>query len=186
VEVNFNNAGTVDVQTGTLSLVGDGTSSGTFTVPVGATLGFDGGTPSLIAGSNITSTGTVRFAGGTTTLAGTYNVTGITRSIGGQATFNSNGSTTQLSLEGGFVGGSGELTVTGAITWTAGGYNGIGHLRANGGIAITGPAPKQVMNGTLDNAALATWNDARPLQIRQGGTWNKLAAGTLEATHDAA
>ena len=229
VEVNFNNSGTVDVQAGTLSLLGDGNDSGAFTVAAGTTLGFDGGNPTLTAGSMVTTSGALRFgnaittvngsiaaatgstiafeagthifsagsslAGTTTvrfasptnaTFGGTFNVVGLTRAAGGQANFNSSGTTTQLALEGGFIGGSADLTVSDATTWIAAGYNGNGHLRANGGIAITGPAPKQVANGTLDNSGLATWSDSGPLQIFQGGTWNNLPGSTLEARNDAA
>ena len=74
---------TVDVQSGYLDLLGGGTSTaGTFTVESGATLGFGGGTQTLDAASSIVGAGTVNFNGfntfGTTTIDGTYDVTGAT------------------------------------------------------------------------------------------------------------
>ncbi len=74
---------TVDVQSGYLDLLGGGTSTaGTFTVASGATLGFGGGTQTIDAASSIVGAGTVNFNGyntfGTTTIDGTYDVTGAT------------------------------------------------------------------------------------------------------------
>jgi len=71
VEVNLDNTGTVDVQTGTLGLLADGTDSGAFSVAAGATLGFDGGAPTLTVGSMITASGTLHFGASTTTIGAT-------------------------------------------------------------------------------------------------------------------
>jgi hypothetical protein len=61
----------VDAQTGTLSLAGDGTSSGSFTASAAAaTLAFSGGTSTLDANASIRGSGTVVFSGGILTIAG--------------------------------------------------------------------------------------------------------------------
>ena len=83
---------TVDVQSGYLDLLGGGTSTaGTFTVESGATLGFGGGTQTIDAASSIVGAGTVNFNGfntfGTTTIDGTYDVTGATILSDGKANF---------------------------------------------------------------------------------------------------
>ncbi len=72
--------GTVNVQTGTLGLLGGGTDTGaTFTSETGATLDF-GGAHTLDAATDVAGAGTVGFVslGGTIALAGTYDVTGTT------------------------------------------------------------------------------------------------------------
>src|SRR5262245_35073465 len=71
----FNNTGSVESLSGTLSISG-GTSSGgaSYSVASGATLTFAGSGHSLAASSSITGAGTARFTGSTTTMAGTYNV----------------------------------------------------------------------------------------------------------------
>ena len=79
VGVTFNNTGTVEVLSATLSLganglaasSGSGTSS--YLVSAGATLEFAG--PNVLAsGSTVSGAGTVRFASGAVTIAGTYNI----------------------------------------------------------------------------------------------------------------
>lgn len=84
VEVTFDNSGVVDLQTGMLSLLGGGTDSGAFTVAAGATLGFDGGTHTLTAGSMVTTSGTVRFGASTTAIDG-----GIAAAAGSNLAFES-------------------------------------------------------------------------------------------------
>src|SRR5690606_38749696 len=68
--VLFNNAaaGVIEVQTGTLTLNGGGSSAGgTFVVALNALLGFDGGTHALAGMYTGSGAGTVRLA---TTIAG--------------------------------------------------------------------------------------------------------------------
>src|SRR5262249_47633821 len=75
----FNNAGTVQVQSGTLTL-GSGTSSGSFSVSTGAVLQFSGSNPyTLDASSSVSGAGTVRFSSGTVNIGGGgYGITGTT------------------------------------------------------------------------------------------------------------
>ena len=80
-EVGFNNNGSVEVQTGTLSLRGGGTSSGSFTADASATLGFDASytnTPPFVlsATSTISGAGTAEFGSGTVNDTGTLNMAG--------------------------------------------------------------------------------------------------------------
>ncbi len=72
----LNNSGTVDVQAGGLG-IGNGTGSGSFSVAAGAWLVFYG-SYSLTSTSIVTGAGTVGFAGGPSTVAGTYAVSGTT------------------------------------------------------------------------------------------------------------
>ncbi len=77
--------GSVDVQSGTLELLGGGAStSATFTAEAGGTLEFGGG-HTLDANSTVGGAGSVIFGSSTstTTVAGAYDVTGSTSSVSG-------------------------------------------------------------------------------------------------------
>src|SRR5947199_10166683 len=57
----FNNNGTLNVQSGTVSFYSGGDSHGTFNAAAGATLNFAGGTMTLESNSTLTAAGTVSF-----------------------------------------------------------------------------------------------------------------------------
>jgi hypothetical protein len=83
VNVPFNNAGTVNVNTGTLQLSVGGTGNGTFAVASLATLDFEGGylTTLTHSGNAITGAGNVIFGAGEVDLPG-YSITGSTTVTG--------------------------------------------------------------------------------------------------------
>lgn len=79
IGVQFNNSGTVNVQSGTLNLPGGGNQTGSFDVSSGATLGFgEVGIANLQTGSSVTGAGNVTFGGDVSTVNGTYNPSGAT------------------------------------------------------------------------------------------------------------
>jgi hypothetical protein len=135
----FNNTGSVQVQTGTLSLSGGGTDTGAFDVSAGATLAFAGGTHNLNAGTTMTGTGTASVSAGTVNAAGT-----MLSAIG------------QLSLSG-----AGVLNITGdnAATnflWTAGTLGGTGTTSVSSGNTwdLTGTGNRILSGRTLANAGV--------------------------------
>jgi len=187
--VSFNNSGTVEIQTGTLSL-GGGTHSGSFTVPVGTELVLSGGTHTAAGGSSITGAGQFRVTGGLfSTLAGLVNVSGsntfsglvnftgnyictnntVTIS-GGTANFSGTGlvSPAVLNLSnGGALGGSGTVTVLNAMNWTHGTMSGGGRTIIAAGAtlnaAISGVA---FLNGrTLENGGTVLWTGAGSIMM---------------------
>jgi hypothetical protein len=144
VSVIFNNTGTVNVDSGTLSLNAGGTSSGAFAVDAGTTLNFGGGTHSLSAALSITSAGIVGFSGGTTTIAGGYTATATTIN-GGTVNFNAAGGATSNSMNfsSGVLGGSGPLTIdTGLLAWTG------GMMTGSGTTTIAAPATLTLSGGS--------------------------------------
>jgi hypothetical protein len=181
MEVSFYNSGAVEVETGTLRLgrFGSGNSSGSFTVAPGATLDF-WGTHVLDGSSSLTGGGEVDVSDGTTTISGTYNITGTTRVSGGTANLVGGTITvTTVSLSGGvlnlvsdvnvigdltqsagFLDGSGTVTVTGVLTWSGGGMRGSGATVADGGMTING-ADKTLDGRTLVNSGTATWTNGK-------------------------
>ncbi|MGD0653732.1 MAG: PEP-CTERM sorting domain-containing protein [Thermoguttaceae bacterium] len=117
IEFAMNNTGTVQVNgTGTvMNLSGGGTSSGTFFVNSGATLGFTGGTHNL-SGATFNNSGTINFGGATVSF-------NSPKSIPGRVNF---------SL--GTLNGTGTETFTGTFYWTGGTMSGNGTTVIGGGV----------------------------------------------------
>jgi len=124
-DVPFNNTGTVNVNGGTLSLAGGGSSGGAFNVASGTMLDLAGGTHNL-TGASVSGAGEVNVSAGTVNFAGSYTVTGNTNISGGTANFNVPTSISGCTLSGGTLGGSGTVTVTGTLSWTGGTMSGSG------------------------------------------------------------
>src|SRR4029079_7139159 len=80
----FNNAGTVDIQQGTLSLQNGGTHTGDFSIASGALLELQG-THSFAATSDLTGAGTLSVLSGTANVAGTLSAAGSIDVNGGGA-----------------------------------------------------------------------------------------------------
>ncbi len=141
--VAINNTDTVQAQSGTLRLANGGSSSGSFSAEMGATLDFGGGTHAitLAAASSISGAGTVSFTGGNTTLAGSgaYAVTGKTVVNNGSDTLyvNLNATMAQLQFINGTLSGNGALTVTQAMTWTNGWMGGYGTTAIPAGATLS-------------------------------------------------
>src|SRR5437870_10711780 len=75
ITVPLSNTGTVTVQSGTLRLQGDSTSTGSFTTSAAGTLEFSSGTHSL---STLSLTGNVLVDGGAVNVAGAYSASTTT------------------------------------------------------------------------------------------------------------
>src|SRR5579883_2880918 len=176
----FNNSGTVNVQSGTLSLAG-GASSGAFVIGSGTTLDFHTGTHTLGSGSSVSGAGTFSVSGGTVNVNGSYTVTGNHSFTGGTANYlgpyaltngamNVTGGTVNFNAGGvaspstvslgtsGTLGGSNLVSVTGLFTWADGQINGSGPLYANGGLVMNSAARKSLFGRTLINTATAAWS----------------------------
>ena len=143
-----NNGGTVDVQTGTLSLdVGGTDTAGSYTSESGATLEL-GGSRTLDAASTIGGAGTVDFGyfgnAGTISMLGTYSVTGTTIDDGG--TVNIGGTVNSIGTA--FTSSSGALNFTTAFPGSAGT---IATVNISKGTANFGPNALTVT--TLTNSA---------------------------------
>jgi len=181
----FNNNGTVNVVSGTLSLDGGGNSAGAFGVQAGAAQGFRSTIYNLEAGSSVTGTGAVQISVGTVNISGTYSLTGITEVTGGTANFAVDAGTGALNLSGGTLTGNGTLTATGLITWTGSTMSGSGRTVANGGLTISGGGIKFLAGRALDNAGTATWTTgAGSLSLSGGAVFNNLLGATFDVQND--
>jgi hypothetical protein len=168
-QVNFNNTGTVEVQSGTLSLAGGGSSTdGNFVLGNGARLSFFKNSYSLMGNQTVTGDGTFEVAGAN----GPYNYLGGSVSVGGDdpatasvLTVTSNllvaydsslytkaGGTVILNARGehqavldsgswgGGIGGPGSVINNGNFRWASGRINGPGGLtNTSDAFEIVGP-----------------------------------------------
>ena len=74
--VGFSNAGTVNVEAGTLILRGGGSDAGAYAVASGTVLNFAGGTRTLLEGSQVSGAGTLLVSGGTVHANGALGIAG--------------------------------------------------------------------------------------------------------------
>ncbi|MFO1512637.1 MAG: MBG domain-containing protein [Verrucomicrobiota bacterium] len=198
----FNNTGTVQSLSGTLSLDGGGTHSGSFSNAPGAILNFGGGSHVLSAGSVATGAGTLATSGNATTLtaSGTFdagsalgvtagiatlasscNVAGATLTVsGGVLNFNSAGPVGLMNLTAGTLGGTSPINVTGALTLSGGAITNA-LVTASGGLNITGGFT--LNGGKLINPATALWS-AGNFTGANGAVFSNLLGATFINTFD--
>jgi hypothetical protein len=182
------NSGTIEVQTGTLSLLGGGGGSGSFEVQSGATLDFSGGTHTLSPSSIVTGAGTVRCSGNNTTVNanGTWNLTGPHVINAGTEYFNVAGQAGTLTLSGGTLCGSGNLTVTGPMNWTGGYVNYPGSLvvRVGGGVLLSGNGGQLISGGMLINAGAGSCAAGVSVGINNGAVFSNTPSATFDLVGD--
>ena len=178
--VSFNNYGAVEIQTGTLLLVVGGTHTGTFDVPAGTTL-YLAGVHDASVGSSITGAGNFTVNGGTATLAGLVQVSGLNFFDGGTvnlngnyictnntltiagATANFNGSgtvtPTVLNFSSGTLGGSQVVTVLSQMNWAGGTMIGTGRtvIPLGAALNVAGAGGVMMTTRTLENGGTVLW-----------------------------
>ena len=179
--VNNTHPGVVSASSGTLSLNAGGTSTGSFSATGAAVVDFGGLTQTITldAAASIGGTGTIRFSGGATTIAGagSYNVAGTTQINGGTASFTQTlASTNLLTLSGGTLGGTGTLAASGLFTWAGGSQDGGGTTTANGGFTWL-TTSKVIRARTLNLNSAGAWVAGRidhgvGAVINNSGAWD--------------
>jgi hypothetical protein len=182
LRLTLDNTGLVDVQTGTLSIMADGNTGGTFTVTAGAVLDITPypGVFTFNQASQVMGAGTVSFSQGIVNIAGVYQVGGTTSVAGGTANFISNASLGTLLLSGGALTGPGTVTITDLLSWTGGTMSGPGRTISLVSLMISGTSAKTLSGRTLDNAGVATWTGSGTLNSDYDTTWNNLVGATFE------
>jgi len=148
----FNNlaTGTVEGDSGILSLQAGGLNSGANTGSAGGTLDFGGGTHTLDAHSWLAGAGVISCSGGTANFIGASAATEMVLVNGG--TFNFNNLTPvsvgAVTVTWGTLGGSGRVAATGPLAWTGGTISGA--LQCNGG-TVGGSEDTYLTGGQLIN-----------------------------------
>lgn len=203
----FDNHGTVEIQSGTLSLTGSGSSDGAIT-GAGGVLAIGGSLAYVIETGGSVSTSLLQVTAGTLLVNGSVNVGSSTSVTGGTATFNPeatlNSLGTHLGLTGGTLNldsgepinlsalfmsagtlqGSDTLTVSTSAAWSGGTMGGSGTTNANSGIVFTGAATKDVVGSrTLNTAGTTTWSGTVRIggsaSIHNSGLWDGLDGALL-------
>jgi hypothetical protein len=177
--VRFNNTGTVEVETGPLGLFGSGTIGGSISVSAGATLEI-GGASLLDASVAVEGAGSVQFDSGSnaTILTSSWTVANIL--IGGAVNFAGDVHLLALTLDGGALTGTGNVTIEGRFTWNGGVMTGAGTT------TIAASAVLNLRGGTLDgrtidNAGQTLWTQGN-IQVSNRGVFNNLDTGSFVTT----
>jgi hypothetical protein len=178
--LKFVNAGTVDVQSGTvqLSSASGAILGGSFTTAAGAAVQLASGTYTENGGV-FSGAGNSRMTGGTLTLVNDK-LNGLSLNGGDVqivgATFQAAGAIADLTINGANLIGTNE--VAGTLTFTAGGLEGMTTVRPGGLILYSGSAQKTLYRATLINNGTVRWNGgglsvgATPATvITNGGLW---------------
>ena len=136
--VAFANNGSLSLTGSTLTLDGSGTSAGMISVDANSTLTFNASY--AVTGGAVTGGGQIDVQGGTVAIESSaqYNVSGMTSINGGTLQLDANAMLGSLSESGGFLTGTGTVTVTGTMLLTGGAMTGTGRTIAQGGITIEG------------------------------------------------
>ena len=190
--IAFINTGTVNVETGTFTVggTGTGTDTGTYSIASGATLNFSGGSRTLAETTVVSGPGTVQVTG-----AGTVNVSGLGVTapiLVGNGTLNFNATSdvvlTSVTLAGGTLAGTANVTVTGAvdITGSSSVLAGTGGFTTKGLTTVDMPG----FGAHLGVNAGKTWINEGTLRIAgddrilmgwpSGGTNRLVNTGTIE------
>jgi len=131
--VPFNNFGTVEADSGTLSLQGGGLNGGVNAALGAGELDFGGGTHTLNASASLSGTGTIGCSSGIVNFSGTSALTGTNLIDGGTLNF-SNATPAvvgALTISSGALGGSGQVAASGPLNWSGGTIS--GWVQCNGG-----------------------------------------------------
>jgi hypothetical protein len=174
INLVLNNTGTVDVQAGTLTLAGGGTSSGTFDLEDSSALSVVGAAYYLLDGAAVTDTGTLQV-NGTLNVAGAASVQALTVNGG---TIDVTGALTASSLSlNATLTGPGDVTVSNAFTFTGGGLTGTGQTFLEGTSTLGGGFFATLSDRTVNNDGTATFTNGG-ITVTNNGVWNNDAGGT--------
>ncbi|MFN0053959.1 MAG: hypothetical protein ACKV0T_17410, partial [Planctomycetales bacterium] len=206
VGIDFNNSGTVEVQSGTLALGATYTAplysshTGDFLIRSGAALSI---TYALFeASSKITGPGnlTIFYAThrGIVDIGGNVSMDGVTIegdfAVAGDMTLTNYGATfngTPATVGGtatinGHMSGTGLVTINGLLTWNLNQYQmaGTGTTLANGGMHITGSGTAYLLQRTIENAGVAVF-DGGAIFASNGAVIRNRPGASFEIRNDA-
>jgi hypothetical protein len=204
IDVRFTNTGTVDVQTGTLSLTGGSSFTGGSVIGAGR-LNLGGGAstthtfaaPSTIAvaaltaAANVTVLGTYNVSTETLVSDGTLDVSGATLTSLGSGLVMQGGvlalggrspTVATLTQSSGGIAGTGTLTIAGAANITFGEHRGSGTTQFNGPVAISSSGFRVDGGRTVNfgNGGTTTWTGGQILfNETYNGTGRTVGSGTI-------
>jgi uncharacterized repeat protein (TIGR01451 family) len=181
----LNNSGQV-ATSNALSLGGSGVHAGTFTATAPGAIDFSGGVQTI--SGTLAGTGTLRFSGAAATVSGTWSGMPVEVS-GGSVALDTDGTIPALTLSGGTLTGSGDVTVGGPSTWSGGTIAGTGGFTFAGGAVVTMPGTNAVTlarplvnEGTIHFTAAANGMLIDGVRIRNDGAFDIHSSQAIAAT----
>jgi uncharacterized repeat protein (TIGR01451 family) len=168
----INNSGTLDVQSGTVTLGSGGTSTGIFNTAAAGTI-LVSSVYTLGSGATLTGTGNYQLAAGQLSVSAAGVTVNHLTLAGGNLNINS--------------GGSVSTTASGVIDWNADAtLSGAGSLNvASGGTLNFGSSgTRYIDGGTLNNSGTINWSGGNNLSVYNSGVINNLTGGLFLATND--
>ncbi|MBI2570077.1 MAG: hypothetical protein HYV63_23995 [Candidatus Schekmanbacteria bacterium] len=166
----FDNDGTVNAGSGTLSFESGGTHSGVFSTVASAAIELAGGVHTLSAVS-FTGAGSVRVSAGEVTVGGSSKTT-----VASTTSFEVTG--------GGTLGGAQQMEVNGPFGFSYGTLNGAGTLTLAGASAFTSGNAKTVDGKPIVNNSLLTWSGTGWLVLKNGASITNLTSGVIDIQTD--
>ncbi|XAL98824.1 PEP-CTERM sorting domain-containing protein [Phycisphaeraceae bacterium D3-23] len=194
------NTGTFEVDAGaTLRFEGSYTYSPGSSITGVGTVTFDNGTHVLPAGT-FTPTGTVNFEDGSITVNDVLTPAALGAigadvtfnqflDFGGPLTVNSSGSAafsaaqsfTQITLDNGDLGGTGDLTITGTLDWLLGQMLGAGTTTLAAGGTLTTGGSTQTLRRDFDNAGTVQYHNGN-FRLADDAVFTNLAGAVFNAS----
>ena len=165
--VAFNNNGSVNVQSGVLTLGGGGADqNATFAIASASRMDLNGGAHTFGQQLNFNGTGLTRLTAGALTFSN------------GTNTFNNGGA---FELAAGTVSGTNTFAGTGAFNWTGGNIAAILNLQPNIALNISGAADKTFAPfGTINTAGIGMWTGAGTVYAGYGSVLNNTGSFTVQ------
>ena len=183
--VTFNNSGSVNVNTGTLTLNASGSNGGVIALAAGTTLNLVGNFNNLASGS-ISGAGNIGFPGGTHNIVGPILTTGTVTLSSATVNLSAAQSLANLTFSSGTLQGNGDVTITGAFNWSGGNMGGAGRtILAGGATANFSGANAKGLNRTLDNSGTVTYSGTGltfGYTVAAAGIINNLPGGVFSVT----
>ncbi|MGA3179438.1 MAG: YDG domain-containing protein [Verrucomicrobiota bacterium] len=171
----LNNSGTVNVQSGTLAMLGGGAGNGLFDIAGNAGILFGGGYNGGVFSANF---GSLQLTGGALALNGAINGQSVTVS-GGTLSLNGVLTSTNIQLTGGTL--SGTNVLVGTLDWSGGALSGAMTVSNNSVLNIAaGGNTVRFSSLTLTNNGTVNWTNATiwsgldtTVYICNNGLWNE-------------
>ena len=177
-------SGTLDVQTGTIRFDFDSNLDGSVNA-VGTTIRFQGGT-STVASTALLMITNLNFTGGSVSIelgGASFTVTNLSVSGGVQSLTGPSVTIPNLTLSAGTLQGTADVEVTSQFNWMGGNLGGTGKATIPQGasLAISGTGIRS-LDRAMDNAGTATWSGIR--DINGSGAFTNLSTGTFTIQND--
>jgi hypothetical protein len=183
VNINFNNYGTVDIESGTVMWNDSWTNSGTIMLAPGTTNRFNVQNAVSSGPFDAAPTALVELSGGTLALVpgAQFNGSGLYRLNGGLLVDNADLSVSNLdcinNAGGTALEGSGTLTIDNVMNWTAGTMSGSGRTVIAPGATLNLAVANAVsLSRTLENGGMTFWTGSGDVYLTGGIITNRPGA----------